>query len=303
MLIQKLVSAFVTIWLAATLAFFMLRLLPGDAIETQLAQSGASPTVIQERRAAQGLDDPIGMQYLRFILNLGRGDLGFSLLHGQPVLEMISQRFQPTLMLAVFALVIASVEGVIFGIAIAFPVGWGISTVIRILNTLALSMPIYWSGTLVILFFSGFWNILPNSQPNDIKQLILPASLLGFHTAGAIARMVAAQLQEARDSDFVRTAQAKGLPQWHIINKHILRVGLLPTVSVITLQASFLLSGTVIIESLFVRPGVGRLLFDSTLQQDYPVVQGIAVMTAIIYVLLNTLADVAYSFLDPRVNV
>ncbi|MBZ0283299.1 MAG: ABC transporter permease [Anaerolineae bacterium] len=292
-----------TIWLAATLAFFALRLLPGDALEAQLSQSGASLSVIQQRRTAQGLTDSIWVQYLHFITNLAQGDLGYSLLQSQSVLEMVSQRLQPTATLALCALIIASISGVALGIVGVFHLGWGISTSARLLTTLALSMPVYWSGTLAILIFSGVLNNLPVHLASNINNLVMPAAVLGFHTAGAIAQITASNLRQVLHSDFIRTAHAKGLPKRIIIRRHILRVGLLPTISIISLQAGFLLSGTVIVESIFVRPGIGRLLFDSVLQQDYPVVQGIAILVAAIYVALNTLAEGLYMIVDPRVNM
>lgn len=299
---RSIISALITIWLAATLAFFTMRLLPGNALEAQLAQSGASHLVIQERMAKQGLSDSIGIQYLRFLGNLVQGNLGYSLLHGQPVAQMILDRLEPTFVLAISALIVAIGSGLLLGILITFDTRWGISTFARLLTTLSLSMPVYWSGTLGIMMFSGIFNLLPSSGAGGFSHLILPAGILGVHIGGTIAQMMASNLISIKRKDFVRTARAKGLPEMLIVRRHILRVGLLPTISVITLQAGFLMSGTVIVESLFVRPGIGRLLFDSTLQQDYPVVQGIVTISAVIYVLLNTLSDSFYHIFDPRVS-
>lgn len=299
---RSIISALITIWLAATIAFFTMRLLPSNALEAQLAQSGASPLVVQERMAQQGLSDSVAIQYLRFLGNLVQGDLGYSLLHGQPVAQMILDRLEPTLVLASSALIVAISSGLLLGILITFDIRWGISTLARLLTTLSLSMPVYWSGTLGIMMFSGVFNLLPSSGAGGFSHLILPAGILGIHIGSTIAQMIATNLTIIKRKDFVRTARAKGLPEPLIVRRHILRVGLLPTISIIMLQAGFLMSGTVIVESLFVRPGIGRLLFDSTLQQDYPVVQGIITMSAVIYVLLNTLSHNLYRILDPRVS-
>lgn len=302
-LVQRIGQGVVTIWLAATLAFLLLRVLPGDAIETQLVFSGAGTEVIAERRAALGLDLPLRSQYIQFIGGLLVGNLGSSLLDGQPVTVKIGQQIAPTVTLALAALVFAIIGGVGLGVAASFSVGWGISRLAQVVTDMALSMPIYWTGTLAIYVFTVWLGILPSAGAGRISQLVLPVSVLGFHTAGAIARVTAVSLREIKGAAFVRTAHAKGLPGKTVILRHILPAGLPPVISVIALQSGFLFSGTVITESLFVRPGIGRLLLDSVLRQDYPVVQGIVVFSAAIYVILTLIADTLYRLLDPRVAV
>lgn len=284
------------------MAFFALRVLPGDAIQGQLLQTGVSLVVIEERRSEQGLNDPIWLQYCRYIFHLIQGDLGYSLLDGQFVNDMIASQILPTAELGITAIFIAIVIGLTLGILSGINAGQG-RIVSNTLITLSLSMPIYWTGTLAILVFSERLRLFPGVGAGSVSQLILPASVLGFHSAGAIARVVRSNINEATATDFVRTAHAKGLPPSLILRRHMLRAALLPTITVITIQVGFLLSGAVITESLFVRPGIGRLLLDRTLKQDYPVVQGIVVMAAIIYVLLNSLADLIYRLIDPRISV
>jgi peptide/nickel transport system permease protein len=290
--VRQIFSAIVVIWLAVTLAFGALRLLPGDALEAQLLDSGAGDDVIADRRAQLGLDAPMIVQYGQFLGGLLRGDLGYSLLNGEPVSEAIGVRLAPTVVLATSALVIAAGLGI--GLGVSAGLGNGLA---KNIVSLSLSMPIYWTGTLVIYAASMF------SLMNDASQSILPIGVLGFHAAGAIGRVLQSQVSDILHADYIQTARAKGLHERIVIGRHILRIALLPVVSVIALQAGYLLTGTVITESLFARPGIGRLLVERTLAQDYPVVQGIVVLAAIVYTLVNTLADGVQRLLDPRLRI
>jgi peptide/nickel transport system permease protein len=285
-----------TFWLAATLAFFALRVLPGDAIQAELLGNGASAETIAERRTALGIDDPVIVQYGRFLTGLLRGDLGVSLLDGRPVSEIITQQLAPTVALAVTALIAAILGGLMLGTVAAL--NTPLSGIAQTVLDLSLSMPLYWTGTLAIYIFAVQLNWLSTSGANN---LTLPALVLGFHTAGAIGQVVRASVLDTLPLDFVRTARSKGLHEAQVIIRHVLRAALLPTVTVIALQAGFLLGGVVITESLFVRPGIGRLLLNATLRQDYPVVQGIVILGAFVYTLLNAAADLLYRLLDPRV--
>ena len=301
-LVGRLLSALAVIWLAATLAFFALRILPGDAIEAQLTQSGAPSEVIEQRRAQQGLSDPLPVQYLHFILNLLHGNLGYSLLNGQAVSDLILQQLMPTVALALGALVLSSALGLSLGVAGSIGSGRLTSPVARAVTSLSLSTPIYWTGTVAIYVFSAQLDLLPSAGAGRLSQLILPVGVLGFHSAGAIARVVQTNVSATLNADFVRTARAKGLPERVVIWRHVLRASLLPVVTVIGLQAGFLFSGTIITESLFVRPGIGRVLLDSIIRHDYPVVQGVAIFTTVVYTFFNALTDSLYRVLDPRVS-
>jgi peptide/nickel transport system permease protein len=297
---SRIASTVLVVWLAATLAFFALRILPGDAIQAQLAQSGASESDIEQRRAEEGLTDPVWIQYVHFLLKALRGDFGFSLLSGQSVTELIAQNLVPTVTLALAAATVATVIGVILGTVggLSLP---AVSLFARTIVSLSLSVPIYWTGTLAIIIFAAQLGLLPSAGAGRPSQLILPVAVLGFHTAGAIARVVQANVRQTLNAEFITVARAKGLPENYIIVQHVLRVSLPSVVTVVALQVGFLLSGTVIIESLFVRPGLGRLLLNATLQQDYPVVQGVVVLPAAIYTIVNMGADAIFRILDPRV--
>lgn len=299
-LLRRGLMTVIVIWLAVTLTFFALRVLPGDAITAQLTRLGLPAEIIDERRMLLGLDAPVWQQYMTYLGGLLRGDLGTSLLSGQSVTGMVAGQFIPTAQLAGLALVFATVFGVALGTVSVLDVGWGGAALGRLLITLSLSTPLYFTGTMAIFIFSVWLDLLPSAGGARLSQLILPVAVLGFHTAGSIARVTQTGLHDARDAAFLVMARAKGLPRSLIWRRHWLRVGLIPVVSVVALQAGFLLGGAVITESLFVRPGLGRLLLDATLRQDYPVVQGIVVLAAMTYALLSLAADLLYSLLDPR---
>lgn len=283
----------ITIWLAVTLAFFALRLLPGNAIEAQLSGSGQPPEVVAERKAAYGLDKPLVVQYVSFLARLMRGDLGKSLYGGQTVTEILIQRFPPTLTLAGLSMVIAILLGLLLGIGGGLEMAIA-SPFLRLITDLSFGVPVYWTGT-VTLFVLGAW--LGGVHGN----VMLPVMVLGFHASGAIARVVQVNVRDAYHADFVRTARSKGLPERTVILRHVLRVGLIPVITIIALQSGILFSGTVITETIFLRPGIGQLLLDATLQRNYPVVQGVVIVVAVIYVIFNRFADIATRIFDPRI--
>ncbi len=299
--LNRIIAGLLTVWAAATLGFFALAVLPGDAIESQLARGGVDADIIAERRAALGLTDPVIVRYGRFIASLLRGDLGMSLLSGEPVSDAILRNMPPTLTLAASALLIASSTGILLGITSALTL-LHLSRLTRFITNLSLSMPIYWTGTIAIYVFTVQLGLLPSADAGRLSQLVLPVAVLGFHTSGVIARVTQSNLSAALAEDFVRTARSKGLPERWVIGVHAFRVVLPSVVAVIALQAGFLLSGTVITETLFVRPGIGRLLLDAVFQQDYPVVLGVVVLSAGIYSVVSFLADGVVRLVDPRVT-
>lgn len=302
-LVRRLLTALLVVWAAVTLAFVMLRFIPGDAIGAQLAQGGASVEQIETRRAALGLDAPFLEQYTAYIANLLHGDMGFSLLDRQPVTLVIARQLPVTAALAGASLLVALGLGFGLGFAGAAASQMWVRWLCGWVAALALSMPVYWTGTLAIWLFSVTLGWLPATGAGDLTHLILPAGVLGFHVGGSIARVAQASLLEARVQNFVSFARSKGLSERRVWSGHILRVGLLPVIAVVALQAGFLLSGTVIIESLFARSGLGGLLMRAILERDLPVVQGIVVLAALIYSVVNAAADVLYALLDPRVRL
>jgi len=299
--IRRFGSALFVAWLAMTLAFVALRWVPGDAVDATLARGGATAAEVAARREALGLNDPLWRQYGEYVLGLVQGDWGESLVTEQPVAEIIWQNIGATSALSGAALVIAVTLGVSLGIGASLgrwrPIRYGAEG----LAWLALSTPVYWTATLAIYLFTIVLGILPGVGGAGVRYLILPATVLGFHTAGSIAQVTAASIRAALGQGFVRTARAKGLPEFDVLD-HVLRVGMLPVVAVVALQLGFLLSGTVITEIIFVRRGLGRVLILAVNNRDYPVIQGLVVLAAVTYSLVNALADVVYSLVDPRVR-
>lgn len=294
-MIERVVSAMLVVWAAATLAFFALNILPGSAIRSQLTQSGADASVIAEREKALGLTEPPEARYAAFLLNLLRGDLGTSLLSGEPVGDALLRSLGPTFALALSALLIASTAGIVFGMVGALTVPF-LSLGARGLIHFALSTPIYWTGTLSIYAVTVHLKIPMGDS------ILLPAVVLGYHTAGAIGRVMQSSAREVLHAGFVRTARAKGLPETRVMGRHVFRAALPPVVGIIALQTGFLFSGTVITETLFVRPGIGRLLLDAVIQQDYPIVLGCVILSAVVYVVINLLSELALRLIDPRVT-
>lgn len=298
--LRRLGAGLVVAWLAMTLAFVALRWAPGDAVDVTIARSGIPAGDLEARRDALGLNDPLWVQYTTYMAGLVRGDWGESLVSRQPVAEMILQNAGATVALASGALFVAVVLGVGLGL-LAGAAPW------RILRygaegiaSLALSTPVYWTATLAIFLFTTKLALLPGPGGHGLRYMVLPALVLGFHTAGGIAQVTTSSIREASAQDFVWTARGKGLPEWDVLD-HILRVGLLPVIAVVALQLGFLLSGTVITEVIFVRQGLGKLLLKGIAERDYPVIQGLVALAALVYSLVNALADVLYALVDPRV--
>lgn len=301
MIYRRLMMFVVVIGLAATISFLMLRVAPRDAIDAQLALSGASQADIAQMRSDMGLDTPLIEQYGRYMLGLLRGDMGYSFLNTLPVLDVIAPRLMPTVILALSTLLIASILGVGLGVMMLWDNVY--SGVARLIVGLSLSLPIYWTGTLAIIIFAGWLNVFPASGTHGLERLVLPVAVLSFHILAPIARVTYGSLYQIKSQPFVIVAHAKGLPDHWVLWRYIVRVGLTPIISVIALQTGFLLSGTVIAEGLFVRSGVGQLLLISVIERDYPVVQGIVIFSAVFYMTAITIGDWLISWLDPRVNI
>lgn len=294
---QRILFALLTVWLAITIAFFLLRLIPGDALSAQMDLGGASRQEIAQARAKMGLDDPPLAQYIRYLGGLLRGDLGYSLTRLIPVSDLIAERIIPTALLATFSIFLAVILGIGTGILATAHGFWGFMG--RGMMTLSLSMPLYWSGTLAIIINAG---ALPYSGVDDWRAWILPIFVLGFAGIGSISRITYANIQAIKNMPFVMVARSKGLHPATVMRRHVLRVALLPVLPVISTQFGFLLGGAVITESLFVRTGLGKLLLDSVIAQDYPVVQGLVTLSAIIIVSLSFITDTLSHLIDPRLR-
>lgn len=288
------------LWLALTLTFILLRLIPGDAISASLTASGTSQTEIERQRAAFGLDDSLSAQYARYWLDLLRGDFGVSLVTRERVSSMISARLSPTLSLALASFGIMSLFGLVFGSLAVLPNRLG-RILGESLTAFALAAPSYWTATLIIYLFAQRLTALglPSGGSDGLKSLILPALVLGFHSSGGLARVVSAALQDNLYAPYTQTARALGLSAWRVY-VWALRASLPPILSMMALQAGFLLGGTVIIEIIFTRRGLGSLLHQAVLNADYPVVQALVLLGALAYSLTRALGALAIRQADPR---
>lgn len=301
--VRRLGTALIVVWLALTLTFVVLRWVPGDALDATLKRAGVPDEDIMARRDELGLNDPVSVQYAAYLAGLTRGDLGESLISGLPVREIIVDNLQSTAELAGAALAVAVVLGIGLG-CMAGAASWRIVRLgAEAIASLMLSTPVYWTATLAIYVFTVELDWLPGVGGRGLRYMILPASVLGFHAAGSIAQVTASSVREAAQQDFVRTAWAKGLSGRAVLLRHVLRVGLLSVLAVIALQLGFLLGGTVVTETIFVRRGLGTVLLTAINNRDYPVVQGIVGLSAVVYSVINALADVLYGLVDPRVTV
>lgn len=300
--VQRTVGVLVTIWLAGTLAFLALRLAPVDAITLQLTLSGATDSQIATRRAALGLDAPLTAQYLAMWRGILRGDLGVSLVNGRPVAALIEEQLGATLALAVGALCVGSLLGLGLGVGAALG-NRVVQALCEGVIALLLATPIYWLGTLAIYVFAVWLGWLPSvSSGNDLRALLLPCGVLGIALSGSIGQVAAASLREVRTAAFVQVARAKGLPTRLIVWRHMLRANSSALISLIGLQGGFLISGTVVTEALFTRRGIGQLVLAAVNGRDYPVVQGVVLLSAIAYGLLSVAADVLAAWSDARLR-
>lgn len=299
---RRLLGAIPVLWGVATLVFVILRLLPGDPAALMLSEAGASAQAIAELRAELGLDESIPIQYGRYIAQLAQGNLGTSLFTQRSVVTTIAEQLPSTIELALSAMLVAIMVGTTLGILAAVRRGTWLDVFIMAISVAGISIPIFWSAILLIWLFALLLGWLPATGQGGIRHLVLPSLVLGFASAGAITRLVRASLLEVMDYDFINTARAKGLAEGTILLRHALKNAFIPVTSIIGLQFGFLLGGTVVIETIFSRPGIGRLMVNAILWKDLPLVQGIVLLIALVYTLVNLATDVAYAYLDPRIH-
>jgi peptide/nickel transport system permease protein/oligopeptide transport system permease protein len=260
-----------------------------------------SDAAMQAARVQLGLDRPLAVQYVRFLVDAARGDLGDSFRSRQPVTQLIAAEFPYTLQLAVAGFVIGLLLGGTLGtIAGVWPNGW-IDTVCMTLALAGLSLPSFWIGMLLIQIFATQLGWVP-VLGTGFDALILPSITLGLFIAGGLARLARNSLIEVMAQDYIRTAHAKGLSALRVVAKHAMRNAVIPPLTLLGIQFALLIGGAVVTESVFARPGIGRLLVQAVLEKDFPVVQGVVLLTTAAYVLINLLIDIAYGIIDPRVQ-
>ncbi len=282
------------------ISFFFIRL-SGDPVMLLLPQD-ASMQEIEEMRQRLGLNDPLPVQYVRFIGNAVRGDLGESLYYHTPALDLILERLPASLELALAAMAVALLVAVPLGILSAVRRGSALDMGSMVAALFGLSMPHFWLGIMMILLFSVKLGWLPTSGRGTWAQLVMPSLSLGLGLMAMFARLTRSVMLEILGLDYVRTARAKGLRERVVIGKHALKNALIPLVTVAGMQFGFLIGGTVIIETVFAWPGVGRLVVQSIFNRDYPLVQASVLVLAVLFVLVNLLVDLLYVYLDPQIS-
>jgi ABC-type dipeptide/oligopeptide/nickel transport system permease component len=285
----------------SVIVFGIIRLLPGDPARA-LAGVQATPEYIEQVRERYGLDEPVYVQYWNFVSGAAQGDLGRSTFSNRPVTTEIGERFPRTLLLASVSLAIATVIGVSAGIVSATRRNSLFDNASMFAALVGVAAPVFWLALMLQLLFSVQLRWLPPTGMGSIRHIILPSITLGLASAALMARITRSSMLDVLRQDFITTARAKGLAERVVVYKHALKNALIPVVTVLGLQFGILLGGAVLTETVFAWPGVGRLLVDSILRRDYPVVQGTVMLLAFLFVIINLVVDIIYAFLDPRIH-
>jgi ABC-type dipeptide/oligopeptide/nickel transport system permease component len=301
-LIQRILAALLTIWVTTIAVSMLIHIVPGDPVQIMYAQSqGTTPEQLEEVRQRLGLDQPLVVQYVDYMKRVLHGDLGKTIRGEQPVLELLLLRLPNTLILAASALVIACVIGLVCGFIAAYKRGSWLDTTLMTSAILGVSMPHFWLGLILLFFFAVRLQWFPVAG-NGIENLVLPAVTLGVTNAAIIARLTRSSMIDVFDQDFIRTARAKGLPKAMVLYNHALRAGLVPIVTMIGLQFTYMMGGAIVVENVFGWNGVGRMAIQAIFQRDYPLIQGFILMFACVVVTVSVLMDLVYAWLDPRIR-
>lgn len=303
-LIRRLFASILVLFGVSILVFSVIHLVPGDAAMAILGRQKVTEERVAELREQLGLNDPLYVQYGRYLSKALQGDLGTSIRTNLPVSKTISEQLPSTFTLAMSALSVALFIGAAFGLLAALRHSTWVDTLVMGLSVSGLSIPTFWMGLLLILFFSVRLKLFPSiSNGSSFADLFLPALTLGLPEAAVVARMVRASMLDVLNKEYITTARAKGLPERWVVLKHALRNALIPVVTFVGLQMAYLLGGATIVETMFARQGIGRLAVQSIYNRDYPLVQGVVLVTAVIYVLINTITDITYVWLNPKIRL
>ncbi len=309
---RRLLALIPTLLFASLIVFATVRMIPGDVIDMMLSQNDLAADKLSREQLVQalGLDKPMAEQYLIWIAGILKGDFGRSLWQSTPVLELVLQRLPVTFELGVIALAV--------GLVIALPIGVYSAVrqdtvgdfVARSFSILLLAVPSFWMGTMVMVFPSIWWGWSPevnyvkfaDDPIQNLKQMIVPAMVLGASLSAVTMRMTRTMMLEVMRQDYIRTARAKGLNQRLVIMRHALRNALIPVITLVGLQAPLLIGGAIVIEQIFVIPGMGLLLLEAVNQRDYPIITGVFLTVGLAVMLINLMVDLSYGLLDPRVR-
>ena len=308
-IIRRLLYSIPVLFVVSLISFSLMQLVPGDPAMV-IAGTGASPAEVELIREQLGLNEPFHVQLLSWYANLLQGDLGTSLLLGRDVIEVTLERLPVSLSIALYALVLTLIFGIIMGIVAALRQNSWVDQAVMTLALVGVSLPNFWLALILIVIFAVELGWLPTAgyvgfQEDFVGWLssaTLPALSLAMLQMGLLARITRSTMLEVLRQDYIRTARAKGLPEHMVVGKHALKNVMIPVITVIGIIFSVLLSGSVVIETIFTIPGVGSLLGSAILRRDYPVIQGGLLLVATMLLLLNLLIDVLYAYFDPRVR-
>jgi len=301
-IITRLFTSLFVVLGSLILVFCILYLLPSDPVLMMIDPSSATPEVIANLRHQLGLDRPFYIQFASYFNKIIHGDFGNSMMNSEPVLPKILKHFPATLMLTIASSIIAVIVGVLLGVLSAIHRNRWIDIVARIVGLFGISMPTFWTGILLILLFSIQLHWLPVMGSDGFKTLVLPAITLGIVGAGFIVRMVRNSMLEVIHEQFIVTLRSKGLSEKAIMYQHALRNALIPAITMMGVLIGEMLAGAVVIETVFSRQGIGRIIADAIMAKDLPVVQGVVFFSAIIYIIVNLIVDISYTYIDPRVR-
>ena len=309
-LLRRSIGALIVMWAVATLVFFMLRMVPGDPFLAMVFDIG-DPAAADDMRRAFGLDQPMYVQYLKYILQVAQGNLGNSIYGSSiPVSQIIAESFPRTMSLTILGFLLALIIAIPAGLISALKKHTALDHTVTVVAFLGLSMPDFWLAILLIIVFAANLHWLPaiGYVPLDqgfwpwFSHLIMPAIAIGTPFAAIIARMIRSSMLEVLTTDYIQVARSKGLLQWHILLRHAFPNALIPVITVMGIALALLMAGAVVVENVFAIKGLGRVLIQGILNRDYSVVQGAILVVSAIFVLSNLIADVLYTVIDPRIR-
>lgn len=309
---RRLLASIPVLVLVSLLSFLILRVAPGDPVIAALgdATDAIDPAVHEALRRRLGLDEPLLQQYVDWILGALRLDFGVSILTRQPIAEEILQRLPISVEIAVMSMLLTLLVALPLGMLSAVHHNRPVDHIVRVLTGIGLSLPSFWVGLLILIALVTIFHWLPplkviplSEDPiGNLAQFAAPALAVSLHASAVLARVVRASMLEVLDEDYVRTARSKGLPEWMVVARHAFRNSLPPVLATIGVVAASILTGTIVIETVFNMPGLGRYLIDSITRRDYPVLQAVMMLTAVVVIITNLVVDIVQGMIDPRVG-
>jgi ABC-type dipeptide/oligopeptide/nickel transport system permease component len=300
--LKRLLQAIPVLLGVIIITFVLMYIIPGDPVVSMVGERYSEETV-QRLRQELHLDDPLPLQFLRYVGNVLQGNFGNSFITGEPVAALIIEKFPNTMMLAITAMFFAILIGLTAGIMSSVHPGSFMDRGIMVLALAGISAPVFWVGLILVLVVGVMLQWLPPTGFGGIEYLILPALTLGLRSAAYLARLTRATMLDVLSHDYIRTARSKGLPEWKVFIKHAFPNTLIPVITIIGTDFGSYLSGAVLTESIFGWPGIGRLALEAIMKRDFPVIQGTVLFMAIMFVLMNVLVDLLYGVVDPRIRL